>query len=565
MSYLVLARKWRPQVFEDVVGQEHVTRTLQNAIKSGRVAHAYLFTGARGVGKTSAARILAKALNCVEGPTTIPCNACESCKEITSGSSMDVFEIDGASNTGVDDIRELRENLKFPPIKGRYRVYIIDEVHMLSTSAFNALLKTLEEPPSHVVFVFATTDPQKIPVTIVSRCQEFDFKRIPVHAIQERLRLIAESEGIRITEKGLHVIAREADGGMRDAQSILDQVISFAGEEVGDEDVAKILGVIDRDVLRDVVRSILERNPAGCIEIVERIYDHGYDVRLFCKNLLEYLRNLTVLKVVKDPGQLIDLSAGETAELKRLSEGFPQEELQQLFAILAKDEEELKRSSSPRLSLEMTLMRMATLRPLIPIFELIERVEGIEKGVVGAYGHTPKKMDVRAQHAAPFQGQRIEKAASAVKAREDAAPDFVSEQISSYRYGDAKEGKDGSSIEMEEPGDTWKGFLQFVRKRKPPLASKLEQGKLIEMNDAEVRIGFSKSFYFLINEKEDTGVLEEMLSEYLGRGIRIVVTPLVQEEKVKEPQKKEKPRQPIVEEALRVFGGRIVEETGVSN
>ncbi|MBM2838973.1 MAG: dnaX [Deltaproteobacteria bacterium] len=228
MSYLVLARKWRPQVFEDVVGQEHVTRTLQNAIKTGRVAHAYLFTGARGVGKTSAARILAKALNCINGPTPVPCNTCEACREIAGGSSMDVFEIDGASNTGVDDIRELRENIKFPPIKCRYRIYIIDEVHMLSTNAFNALLKTLEEPPPHVIFVFATTDPQKIPVTILSRCQEFDFKRIPALLIQERLKGIAESEKIKITDRGLHIIAREADGGMRDAQSILDQVISFA-------------------------------------------------------------------------------------------------------------------------------------------------------------------------------------------------------------------------------------------------------------------------------------------------------------------------------------------------
>jgi DNA polymerase-3 subunit gamma/tau len=336
MSYLVLARKWRPQVFEDVVGQEHVTRTLQNAIKTGRVAHAYLFTGARGVGKTSAARILAKALNCINGPTPIPCNICESCKEIAGGSSMDVFEIDGASNTGVDDIRELRENIKFPPIKGRYRIYIIDEVHMLSTNAFNALLKTLEEPPSHVIFVFATTDPQKIPVTILSRCQEFDFKRIPAILIQERLKAIAESERIKITDRGLHIIAREADGGMRDAQSILDQVISFAGEDVSDEDVAKSLGVIDREVLKNVVTSIMERKPAGCIKVVERVYDYGYDVRLFCKNLLEYIRNLIVLKVIKDPGQLIDLPDGEIAELKTLSDGFSQDELQQLFAILSR-------------------------------------------------------------------------------------------------------------------------------------------------------------------------------------------------------------------------------------
>lgn len=543
MSYLVLARKWRPQVFEDVVGQEHVARTLQNAIKSGRVAHAYLFTGARGVGKTSAARIFAKALNCVTGPTPVPCNTCESCKEISSGSSMDVFEIDGASNTGVDDVRELRENIKFPPIKGRYRVYIIDEVHMLSTNAFNALLKTLEEPPPHVVFVFATTEPQKIPVTILSRCQEFDFKRIPTLLIQERLRSIAESEGIKISDKGLHIIAREADGGMRDAQSILDQVISFAGEEVSDEDVTKILGVIDREVLKDTVDNILKRNPAGCIELVEKVYDYGYDVRLFYKNLLEYLRNLTVLKVINEPGQLIDLPEGEVAELKRLSDGFSQEELQQLFVILSRGEDELKRSSSPRLSLEMTLIRMATLRSLVPIAELIERVKGLEEGKVGAYSNTHvQKPEVRSQKA----DSNLER-----------------EQLPSHKEEVVEKEEVASHIEMEEPEETWKGFLRFVQKKRPPLASKLEHGKLIELNESEIKIGFTKTIYLDMISKEDIKAVEEMLSGYLSRNVRVTAIPMVQENKVGEVVKRERPqppRQPIIEEALKVFGGRVIEE-----
>jgi len=544
MSYLVLARKWRPQVFEDVVGQEHVTRTLQNAIKTGRVAHAYLFTGARGVGKTSAARILAKALNCINGPTPVPCNTCESCKEIAGGSSMDVFEIDGASNTGVDDIRELRENIKFPPIKCRYRIYIIDEVHMLSTNAFNALLKTLEEPPPHVIFVFATTDPQKIPVTILSRCQEFDFKRIPALLIQERLKTIAESEKIKITDRGLHIIAREADGGMRDAQSILDQVISFAGEEVSDEDVAKSLGVIDREVLKNVVKSIMERTPAGCIQVVERVYDYGYDVRLFCKNLLEYIRNLTVLKVIKDPGQLIDLPDGEIAELKTLSDGFSQDELQQLFAILSRGEEELKRSSSPRLSLEMTLIKMATLRPLIPVSELMEMVKGLEQGIGKAWS-LEKKEDEK------------------MRSLEDEKKILTSQPLN-LSTSVSKE-KVEAHIELEEPGDTWKSFMQLVQKRRPPLASKLEHGRLIELSDTEVRIGFDKGIYLDMISKEDIKALEEMLNGHLSRNMKVVVAPLVKERKVQEPIKKEQPRQPIIEEALKVFGGRIVEENMSSN
>ena len=552
MSYLVLARKWRPQVFEDVVGQEHVTRTLQNAIKTGRVAHAYLFTGARGVGKTSAARILAKALNCINGPTPVPCNTCESCKEISGGSSMDVFEIDGASNTGVDDIRELRENIKFPPIKCRYRIYIIDEVHMLSTNAFNALLKTLEEPPPHVIFVFATTDPQKIPVTILSRCQEFDFKRIPALLIQERLKTIAESEKIKITDRGLHIIAREADGGMRDAQSILDQVISFAGEEVSDEDVAKSLGVIDREVLKNVVKSIMERTPAGCIQVVERVYDYGYDVRLFCKNLLEYIRNLTVLKVIKDPGQLIDLPDGEIAELKTLSDGFSQDELQQLFAILSRGEEELKRSSSPRLSLEMTLIKMATLRPLIPVSELMEMVKGLEQGIGKAWS-LEKKED-----------EKMRSLEDEKKILTSQPLNLSTSQLHNLSIP-AREEKVEAHIELEEPGDTWKSFMQLVQKRRPPLASKLEHGRLIELSDTEVRIGFDKGIYLDMISKEDIKALEEMLNGHLSRSMKVVVAPLVKERKVQEPIKKEQPRQPIIEEALKVFGGRIVEENMSSN
>jgi len=552
MSYLVLARKWRPQVFEDVVGQEHVTRTLQNAIKTGRVAHAYLFTGARGVGKTSAARILAKALNCINGPTPVPCNTCESCKEIAGGSSMDVFEIDGASNTGVDDIRELRENIKFPPIKCRYRIYIIDEVHMLSTNAFNALLKTLEEPPPHVIFVFATTDPQKIPVTILSRCQEFDFKRIPALLIQERLKTIAESEKIKITDRGLHIIAREADGGMRDAQSILDQVISFAGEEVSDEDVAKSLGVIDREVLKNVVKSIMERTPAGCIQVVERVYDYGYDVRLFCKNLLEYIRNLTVLKVIKDPGQLIDLPDGEIAELKTLSDGFSQDELQQLFAILSRGEEELKRSSSPRLSLEMTLIKMATLRPLIPVSELMEMVKGLEQGIGKAWS-LEKKED-----------EKMRSLEDEKKILTSQPLNLSTSQLHNLSIP-AREEKVEAHIELEEPGDTWKSFMQLVRKKRPPLASKLEHGRLIELSDTEVRIGFDKGIYLDMISKEDIKALEEMLNGHLSRSMKVVVAPLVKERKVQEPIKKEQPRQPIIEEALKVFGGRIVEENMSSN
>jgi len=268
-SYLVLARKWRPQLFEEVVGQQHITQTLQNAISQKRVAHAFLFTGARGVGKTSTARILAKALNCEKGPQINPCDQCTNCQEVTHGNSMDVIEIDGASNRGIDEIRELKENVRYTPAKSRYKIYIIDEVHMLTKEAFNALLKTLEEPPPHIIFIFATTEPHKIPATILSRCQRYDFKRIPFREVIGSLKRIVEEEKIQISQRGLLSIAQESEGSLRDAQSLLDQVIAYAGKNIRDEDIAEVLGLIDRKILNDTIEAIANRDVERCMEVIE--------------------------------------------------------------------------------------------------------------------------------------------------------------------------------------------------------------------------------------------------------------------------------------------------------
>src|SRR5512139_2944372 len=278
-SYLVLARKWRPQLFEEVVGQQPITQTLQNAILKKRVAHAFLFTGARGVGKTSTARILAKALNCEKDLQTNPCNQCTNCQEITHGNSMDVIEIDGASNRGIDEIRELRENVRYTPAKSTYKIYIIDEVHMLTKEAFNALLKTLEEPPPHIIFIFATTEPHKIPATILSRCQRYDFKRIPFKEVIESLKRIMGEEGNEISPRGLLAIARESEGSLRDAQSLLDQVIAYSGTNIHDEDVAEVLGLIDRKMLSDTIEAIADKDVERCMKVIEQVYHFGYDLQ----------------------------------------------------------------------------------------------------------------------------------------------------------------------------------------------------------------------------------------------------------------------------------------------
>ena len=283
MAYLVLARKWRPQRFDEVVGQPHVVQTLTNAISTQRIAHAYLFSGARGIGKTSVARILAKALNCAQGPSPTPCNECESCREITESSSLDVLEIDGASNRGINEIRELRENIRYLPSKSPYKIYIIDEVHMLTGEAFNALLKTLEEPPAHVIFIFATTESHRIPITILSRCQLFEFRRLAGGAIVEHLQYIAQEEGIEISDVSLRLLAREAEGSMRDGQSLLEQMIAFSGKKIKDEDLLEVLGVIDRQALLDAAAAIVDGDGVRCLEIIERLYLHGHDLRRFCQ------------------------------------------------------------------------------------------------------------------------------------------------------------------------------------------------------------------------------------------------------------------------------------------
>ncbi|GLI37916.1 DNA polymerase III subunit gamma/tau [Geobacter hydrogenophilus] len=567
MSYLVLARKWRPQTFSDLTGQEHVSQTLQNAIDSGRIAHAFLFTGARGVGKTSSARILAKALTCEQGMSPEPCNVCPACTEITAGTAVDVLEIDGASNTGVDDIRELRENVKYLPSRLRYKIFIIDEVHMLSTNAFNALLKTLEEPPPHVKFIFATTEPHKVPITILSRCQRFDFRRIPLGKVVGRLRHIVDQEGIAISDASLTMVARKGDGSMRDSLSVLDQVLAFCGDQVRDEEVVSLLGVVDRRLLLDATAAVFGRDTRTVLDIVARVDEFGYNMRQFCGELIDHLRNLLILKAVGDGTDLLDLSEAELATLRQQAESVPLDDLQRHLTVLLRADGELGHTSFPRLVLEMALVKMATLAPAVPVDQLLERLNRIEEeggGVADA------RVQWRPTPPAPAGSRAPERTAATPPPRtaeRQAAP-----SAPAPRREEAK-----PASEPRRTGDSWADFVALVKGRKPRLGSMLEQGSPLVVTAERLEIGFPEGAFALasLRDSDSQAALKELARQFFSAEPVLVMRPLapgaaeappnlLEKKRVEKEQQQTVLKQaatshPAVADALDVFGGTLAE------
>ena len=547
MSYQVLARKWRPQLFEEVVGQKHVVKTLQNAISSNRIAHAFLFSGQRGVGKTSIARILAKALNCQEGPTPQPCGQCTSCKEIAEGNAIDVLEIDGASNTGVDDIRELRESVKYVPSGNRYKIYIIDEVHMLSNNAFNALLKTLEEPPAHVIFMFATTEPQKIPTTVLSRCQRFDLRRISLEAIVKQLSEITSKENITISEQGLKWLAREAEGSMRDAQSILDRVISYAGKQINDEDIAEVLGIVDKSLLVRTSRAILDKDAKGCLDIVNDLFHFGYDTRQFYQAFLEHLRNLIIVKISKNPAQLIELPQNECDVLKEQGKDSEVETLQRLFDIWLKAEDEINRSSLPQIVLEMVLLKMVYLKRLLPLDDALAKLDDLEKRLSNGKTANIKGVEYKEIQDSGNKSSQLREEIVAIPER---------------------------SSKEDNQNESWKKLLSFTKKEKPMLAAVLKHGYLLHLDERRIELGFASNSVFLesANDSDNKSQLKTICEELFGRKLRVKISSFKEESKIQSPvqlregemgsksDKKESLENALINEALTIFNGKIVEE-----
>lgn len=530
MSYQVIARKWRPQAFSEVVGQNHITQTLLNALKNGRLPHALLFTGPRGTGKTSSARILAKALRCPDAQDFVPCGVCTSCQEIATGSSLNVIEIDGASNNGVDAIRELRDTVAFMPSSGKYKVYIIDEVHMLSTSAFNALLKTLEEPPAHVVFIMATTEVHKIPQTILSRCQRFDFRRISIKQITERLKLICETDQIKTDDDALWIIAKQGDGSMRDSQSLLDQVITFANGPLTKAAVVEILGLTDHSLLLDTLAALVERNQKNLIEVLKRINSSGTEPSLFAQELLESIRNLLIVKVsAEEVSQILEVSDSDLQSFKELAQQLTEEDLHLLFDMALKGAQDLARAQDPRIVLEVILLRMVSAPKVVSIQDLLAGVQSREANSQPStlgLARRPEPAPLQHGHQRLKQSQKVSEIPKGLEAMKKALENPKPQTPAATRPLSTPKVEIPQASPISEqknlnPSDRWISFVDQIRNEDALFAAKIENLLFIEESHQQLHLSVPPKLVFLKEQMADQEVrkkLQGFIDSFWGRG-----------------------------------------------
>ena len=554
MTYLPFARKWRPQNFDDVVGQEHITTTLKNAISMERVHHAYLFTGPRGIGKTSTARILSKALNCEKGSAPAPCNKCASCQEIKNSSSMDVMEIDGASNRGIDEIRNLRESVKFSPSRGRFKIYIIDEVHMLTTEAFNALLKTLEEPPAHVKFIFATTEPHKLPATILSRCQRFDFRRIPNKEIVTKLKEITKEEKLNIEEDVFLYIAKAAGGSMRDAESVLDQISSFSKGKITLQDVVESLGLIEQETLFHTADIVINKDTKEAIQLVGEILNSGKDAKQFLFELLEHFRNIMIAKVGISGDDLIDLPKEAIERIRKQAAAFSQGDIFYIINVISNSLRLIKQLLPERIVLELCMVRLTSRDSVASIEEIIAKLPEITKSSPQQTIHRSTQQATR-----PMSAIEPKAASTSIPIKIEKKENIASTSP------DTK-----ASVEMTRVKDAWPILVKAMAVKKMSVSSYLAEGAPDYVKGDVIYVAFPKELNFhreVLEDKPNKDSIEAALSQILDVSVKlkfvasdkeINTQPEVKDESPTLTKEELKRKEPLIGSALDIFGGKIL-------
>lgn len=549
MAYQVLSRKWRPQLFEEIVGQDHIVRTLRNAISLERIAHAYLFAGMRGTGKTSTARILAKALNCQNGPTISPCNQCDNCQEITRSESLDVLEIDGASNRGINDIRELREKARFSPAKARFKIYIIDEIHMLTNPAFNALLKILEEPPPYIIFIFATTDPHKLLPTIISRCQRFDFRKIPTSKILTRLQQIVEKERITVNREALTLIAEQAENSMRDGEKILDQTVSYAEGEITEKDVVDILGIVEKKYIFQLTQNILGKNPLANIELINQLLEKGRDSNSLIKGWQKWFRDLIIIKM--GGNNLLFLSPSEKKEAEKQASLFTLAQLVHFMDLLWQTKQKLAFSSQEQIDLELLLIELSSDfdidTPNVKEPELIKIYQKILK--------LEERLSLKSSFPETEKKEKPKGKAYLTKEDEEKEP-LLKETEAVKQKVEKKESNDNEFFEK------WPSIVKEVGKKKKALGTWLQKATLLKVEKNLATLGLKNEFHQkTLSKNSNLYLIEETIKEFLSYPFRLKYIV----EKGKKKDKPEKTSSPspewseLISKALDIFEGEIIE------